>query len=130
MTIISLRLFLKGITISLPGAESQDSERRRQIALRALSERLSKVKRDNYVIFMFFIMCVFIHIWTVPVLYTVQYNTMNLTTVRSAKSKPFTHFCFLLCTTFQKQTKNTSTQPKLIPTYNATHSLRQNVRLF
>jgi len=31
-----------GITISLPGAESQDAERRRQIALRALSERLSK----------------------------------------------------------------------------------------
>ncbi|XP_023333704.1 transmembrane protein 115 isoform X2 [Eurytemora carolleeae] len=31
-----------GITISIPGAESQDSERRRQIALRALSERLSK----------------------------------------------------------------------------------------
>ena len=26
-----------GITISLPGAESQDAERRRQIALRALS---------------------------------------------------------------------------------------------
>ena len=33
-----------GITISIPGAESQDSERRRQIALRALSERLSKVR--------------------------------------------------------------------------------------
>lgn len=33
-----------GITISLPGAESQDSERRRQIALRALSERLSKTE--------------------------------------------------------------------------------------
>jgi len=32
-----------GITISLPGStESHDSERRRQIALRALSERLSK----------------------------------------------------------------------------------------
>lgn len=31
-----------GITISLPGAETQDAERRRQIALRALSERLSK----------------------------------------------------------------------------------------
>ena len=30
-----------GITISVPGAESQDAERRRQIALRALSERLS-----------------------------------------------------------------------------------------
>ena len=33
-----------GITISLPGAESQDAERRRQIALRALSERLSKAE--------------------------------------------------------------------------------------
>ena len=33
-----------GITISLPGAESQDAERRRQIALRALSERLSKTE--------------------------------------------------------------------------------------
>merc|ERR1712083_1159464 len=31
-----------GITISLPGADSQDAERRRQIALRALSERLNK----------------------------------------------------------------------------------------
>merc|ERR1719154_705372 len=31
-----------GITISQPGAENQDAERRRQIALRALSERLSK----------------------------------------------------------------------------------------
>ena len=31
-----------GITISIPGAESQDAERRRQIALRALSERLTK----------------------------------------------------------------------------------------
>jgi len=31
-----------GITISIPGAESQDAERRRQIALRALSERLNK----------------------------------------------------------------------------------------
>jgi len=30
-----------GITISLPGAESQDAERRRQIALRALSQRLA-----------------------------------------------------------------------------------------
>nr|CAG4640880.1 EOG090X06Q3 [Eulimnadia texana] len=32
------------ITISLPGSESQDAERRRQIALKALSERLSKVE--------------------------------------------------------------------------------------
>merc|ERR1711974_282536 len=31
-----------GITISIPGADSQDAERRRQIALRALSERLNK----------------------------------------------------------------------------------------
>jgi hypothetical protein len=38
-----MKVFFVGITISLPGAESQDSERRRQIALRALSERLSKV---------------------------------------------------------------------------------------
>jgi len=36
-----------GITISLPGAESQDSERRRQIALRALSERLSKTESPS-----------------------------------------------------------------------------------
>ena len=36
-------VYILGITISIPGAESQDSERRRQIALRALSERLSKV---------------------------------------------------------------------------------------
>ena len=36
-----------GITISIPGAESQDSERRRQIALRALSERLSKVRSNK-----------------------------------------------------------------------------------
>jgi len=33
-----------GITISLPGADSQDAERRRQIALRALSERLGKAE--------------------------------------------------------------------------------------
>lgn len=36
-----------GITISLPGADSQDSERRRQIALRALSERLSKNEQSG-----------------------------------------------------------------------------------
>jgi len=36
-----------GITISLPGAESQDAERRRQIALRALSERLSKTEEPT-----------------------------------------------------------------------------------
>jgi len=36
-----------GITISLPGAESQDAERRRQIALRALSERLSKTETQT-----------------------------------------------------------------------------------
>jgi len=36
-----------GITISVPGAESQDAERRRQIALRALSERLSKTEPLN-----------------------------------------------------------------------------------
>merc|ERR1712059_199617 len=36
-----------GITISLPGAESQDAERRRQIALRALSERLSKTEEQS-----------------------------------------------------------------------------------
>ena len=36
-----------GITISLPGAESQDAERRRQIALRALSERLSKTEQST-----------------------------------------------------------------------------------
>jgi len=36
-----------GITISLPGAESQDAERRRQIALRALSERLSKSEQEG-----------------------------------------------------------------------------------
>lgn len=36
-----------GITISLPGAESQDAERRRQIALRALSERLSKAEQNQ-----------------------------------------------------------------------------------
>merc|ERR1712025_599494 len=36
-----------GITISLPGAESQDAERRRQIALRALSERLSKTEASQ-----------------------------------------------------------------------------------
>jgi len=36
-----------GITISLPGGESQDSERRRQIALRALSERLSKNEQSG-----------------------------------------------------------------------------------
>ena len=35
-----------GITISVPGAESQDAERRRQIALRALSERLSKTETE------------------------------------------------------------------------------------
>ncbi|XP_049852824.1 transmembrane protein 115 [Schistocerca gregaria] len=33
-----------GITISLPGIDPQDMERRRQIALKALSERLSKVE--------------------------------------------------------------------------------------
>lgn len=32
------------ISISLPGVESHDTERRRQIALKALSERLSKVE--------------------------------------------------------------------------------------
>ena len=31
----------------MPGAESQDAERRRQIALRALSERLSKTEPLN-----------------------------------------------------------------------------------
>ena len=36
-----------GITISVPGAESQDAERRRQIALRALSERLSKTEPSS-----------------------------------------------------------------------------------
>eukprot|EP00088_Acartia_fossae_P021424 TRINITY_DN22882_c0_g1_i1.p1 TRINITY_DN22882_c0_g1~~TRINITY_DN22882_c0_g1_i1.p1 ORF type:complete len:361 (-),score=22.62 TRINITY_DN22882_c0_g1_i1:49-1131(-) len=37
-----------GITISLPGAgDGQDSERRRQIALRALSERLSKNEQSG-----------------------------------------------------------------------------------
>merc|ERR1712179_347235 len=36
-----------GITISLPGSESQDAERRRQIALRALSERLSKTEASQ-----------------------------------------------------------------------------------
>ena len=36
-----------GITISLPGAESQDAEGRRQIALRALSERLSKTETQT-----------------------------------------------------------------------------------
>ena len=36
-----------GITISVPGAENQDTERRRQIALRALSERLSKTDPLN-----------------------------------------------------------------------------------
>lgn len=38
-----------GITISVPGAESQDAERRRQIALRALSERLSKIEPSGAV---------------------------------------------------------------------------------
>lgn len=38
-----------GITISVPGAESQDAERRRQIALRALSERLSKIEPSSAV---------------------------------------------------------------------------------
>ena len=36
-----------GITIFLLGAESQDAERRRQIALRALSERLSKTEAQT-----------------------------------------------------------------------------------
>jgi len=36
-----------GITISVPGTESQDAERRRQIALRALSERLTKAEPFN-----------------------------------------------------------------------------------
>lgn len=36
-----------GITISLPGAESQDAERRRQIALRALSQRLASSQGEG-----------------------------------------------------------------------------------
>lgn len=35
------------ISISLPGMENQDSERRRQIALKALSERLTKVESSG-----------------------------------------------------------------------------------
>ncbi|CAN8004938.1 transmembrane protein 115 [Ixodes scapularis] len=34
------------VTISLPGTDPQDAERRRQIALRALSERLTKVEQQ------------------------------------------------------------------------------------
>lgn len=36
------------ITVNIPGAESHDAERRRQIALRALSERLSKVEQVSW----------------------------------------------------------------------------------
>ncbi|KAK7788981.1 hypothetical protein R5R35_008677 [Gryllus longicercus] len=36
-----------GITISLPGIDSHDMERRRLIALKALNERLSKVESDS-----------------------------------------------------------------------------------
>ena len=39
-----------GITISLPGAESQDAERRRQIALRALSGRNISPQDANAII--------------------------------------------------------------------------------
>ncbi|XP_077285405.1 transmembrane protein 115 [Arctopsyche grandis] len=39
---VHLALSPGGLTISLPGVEPQDMERRRQIALKALSERLSK----------------------------------------------------------------------------------------
>ncbi len=35
------------ITISLPGTDPHDAERRRQIALKALSERLSKVDQST-----------------------------------------------------------------------------------
>lgn len=36
------------ITVSLPGTDPQDAERRRQIALRALTERLSKVEQPAW----------------------------------------------------------------------------------
>ena len=39
-----------GITISLPGAESQDAERRRQIALRALSGQSISPQDANAII--------------------------------------------------------------------------------
>ena len=46
-SLLFIHWFIAGITISLPGAESQDAERRRQIALRALSERLSKTEQST-----------------------------------------------------------------------------------
>ncbi|XP_045764494.1 transmembrane protein 115 [Maniola jurtina] len=44
---VHLALNPRGLTISMPGVEPQDMERRRQIALKALSERLSKTSEQT-----------------------------------------------------------------------------------
>lgn len=44
---VHLAMSPRGVTISLPGVEPQDMERRRQIALKALSERLSKTSEQT-----------------------------------------------------------------------------------
>uniref|UniRef100_S4P0A7 Transmembrane protein 115 n=4 Tax=Pararge aegeria TaxID=116150 RepID=S4P0A7_9NEOP len=44
---VHLALSPRGVTISMPGVEPQDMERRRQIALKALSERLSKTSEQT-----------------------------------------------------------------------------------
>ncbi|CAK1603890.1 unnamed protein product [Parnassius mnemosyne] len=44
---VTLALSPRGVTISLPGVEPHDMERRRQIALKALSERLSKTSEQT-----------------------------------------------------------------------------------
>ncbi|CAK1553428.1 unnamed protein product [Leptosia nina] len=44
---VHLALSPRGVTITMPGVEPQDMERRRQIALKALSERLSKTSEQT-----------------------------------------------------------------------------------
>ncbi|XP_026328332.1 transmembrane protein 115 [Hyposmocoma kahamanoa] len=44
---VHLAISPRGVTISMPGVEPQDMERRRQIALKALSERLSKTSEQT-----------------------------------------------------------------------------------
>ncbi|XP_013178039.1 PREDICTED: rhomboid-like protein 19 [Papilio xuthus] len=44
---VTLALSPRGVTISMPGVEPHDMERRRQIALKALSERLSKTSEQT-----------------------------------------------------------------------------------
>ncbi|XP_050342659.1 transmembrane protein 115 [Nymphalis io] len=44
---VHLALSNRGVTMTMPGVEQQDMERRRQIALKALSERLSKTSEQT-----------------------------------------------------------------------------------